>query len=256
MKSLYQQSRPASGTQPLHAQSAPQPRRRRRSLIVPAVLFAILSGVLAYLLTGGGGSHPGSPAAAVSSAAPAGTSSAARSSSTTGSSSTPAGHKGRRVVIPPGGETGSTALSSLGSNAMPLPAYLQAKVKAWYGGPGGTALNAVSGDLGIVTQNGGVKQYVAMKAACGTLMSAVQTAHSGPSIPYAAMQTLYSTALNDLAEGATECQAAISVKPDGDEYDETSVNQQQLSQATSEFSVGGKDLYRASAEIEVLDQGR
>jgi hypothetical protein len=245
MKSIYQQPRPASDTQPLHSQSASRRRGGRRSLIVPIVLFAALSGVLAYLLTGGGGSHPGTPAAAVSGAV------------SPNSSPSPApGHHGHSVVIPPGGETGSTALAALGSSAMSLPEDLQAKVKAWYAGPGGKALNAVSGDLGIVTQNGGERQYVAMKATCAVLMSAVQTARSDPAIPYAAMQTLYSAALNDLAQGATECRAAISIRADGDEYDETSVNKQQMSQASSEFDAGGKDLYRATAEIEALDQGR
>lgn len=247
MTSLYKQPRPASDTRPLRPQSESRSQGRRRSLIVPSVLFVAAAGVLAYLLMGSGGSRPGSPAAAVSSTA----------SASVGSSSTPApGHHGRSVVIPPGGISGSTALASLGSNALPLPENLQAKMKAWNAGPGGAALNAVSGDLGIVTQNGGVRQYVGMKAACGTLMSAVQTARSAASIPYAAMQTLYSAALNDLAEGAAECRAAISVKPDGDEYDETSVNQQELGQASSEFTVGGKDLYKATAEIEALDQGR
>jgi hypothetical protein len=247
MTSLYKQPRPASDTRPLRSQSESRSPGRRRSLIMPSVLFLIAAGVLAYLLIGSGGSRPGSPVAAASSTAPA----------SVGNSSRPAsGHRGRSVVIPPGGVSGSTALGSLGSNAMPLPENLQAKVKAWNAGPGGAALNAVSGDLGIVTQNGGVRQYVGMKAACGTLMSAVQTARSGPPIPYAAMQTLYSAALNHLAEGATQCRAAISLTPDGDEYDETSVNQQDLSQANSEFSAGAKDLYQATAEIEALDQGR
>jgi hypothetical protein len=247
MTSLYKQPRPAPDTRPPRSRSESRSPGRRRSLIMPSVLFLIAAGILAYLLMGSGGSRPGSPAAAASSTAPASVSS---------SPSPVPGHQGRSVVIPPGGVSGSTALASLGSNAMPLPENLQAKVKTWNAGPGGAALNAVAGDLGIVTQNGGVRQYVGMKAACGTLMSAVQTARSAAPIPYAAMQTLYSAALNDLAEGVAECRAAISVKPDGDEYDETSVNQQELSQASSEFTAGGKDLYKATAEIEALDQGR
>ena len=243
MTSVHKQPRSTRDTQRLHAQRASRPRALWLSLVVPSALLIIVSGILVYLVAGSG-THPDAPAAA--GGLPA----------STGTSTSPASRSGRSDVIPPGGQTGSTALAALGSNALPVPEYLQARIKSWRACRGGTAVSVVSGDLGAVTQTGGVRQYVAMKGACEALATVVRTAQTDPRIPDAAMQKLYSAALTDLAYGATECYAAISQKPDGDEYDVTSVDQPELQQAQSEFAAGAKDLYRATAEIEALGRAR
>ncbi len=97
-------------------------------------------------------------------------------------------------------------------------------------------------------------QYVQMKAACVRLASDVKTAQAGPAIPAAAMQTLYAGALTELATGAANCQAAISQQTDGDEYIITHENSTLLNQSVSALAAGAKDLFRATAQVEVVSR--
>ena len=91
-----------------------------------------------------------------------------------------------------------------------------------------------------------------MRYACTQLGSSVATAAAGPQIPDAAMQRLYTKALTELAKGAADCRAAISVKPSGDETNETNVDTTKLHQSTSELSAGATDIFRATAQIQII----
>lgn len=161
---------------------------------------------------------------------------------------------GKPTSVPPGGVSGSDALSRLGSSALALPQELQGAAVKWNSGDGGKDLAAVSGQLGGVLQAGGVRQYVQMRGACVALAAAVARAQAGPPIPVAAMQNLYAKSLVELAQGASSCRAAIAEQPDGDEYIVTTQNKTKLHLAASEFSAGSKDLYRATAEIEAASR--
>jgi len=139
------------------------------------------------------------------------------------------------------------------STPSPSPSPLQPtsppSVATWEAGPGGTALGSVSQQLGNVAMAHGVGQFVEMKMACAKLASAVTTAKAGPAIPDAAMQLGYLGALGMFTTAAADCQAAISFKPDGDEYVQTQENTTMLSQATSALTTGSKDLYMATYHI-------
>ena len=94
-----------------------------------------------------------------------------------------------------------------------------------------------------------------MRSACIQLTRTVSTAEAGPQIPVAAMQMLYGKALAELAKGAADCQAAIAVKPTGD--DETIgfvVNATKRQQAASELAAGARDIYRSTAEIAIASR--
>ena len=64
-------------------------------------------------------------------------------------------------------------------------------------------------------QAAGVKLYATMRLACASLASEIETAQSGPPIPYASMQQLYARGLAGLSGAAADCRSAISVRPDG-----------------------------------------
>jgi hypothetical protein len=142
------------------------------------------------------------------------------------------------------------------TDALPLPKDLQAQVRAWDAGRGGAALAAVSTQVGDVTQASGLREYVAMRAACSRLATSVATAQASPPIPDAAMQTAYATALTKLARGARECRAAISQQPDGDEYIVTTENPAKLRASAAALASGSHDLFRATGEIVALRHGR
>jgi hypothetical protein len=129
---------------------------------------------------------------------------------------------------------------------------MHSSVVRWQSGAGGRNLTAVSSGLGHALQAGGIKQYVMMRYACTQLGSSVATAAAGPQIPDAAMQGLYTKALTELAKGAADCRAAISVKPSGDETSETNVDSTKLHQSTSELSAGATDIFRATAQIQII----
>jgi len=136
--------------------------------------------------------------------------------------------------------------------ALALPPTLRTAAVRWRAGRGGHELTAVSSQLGGTLQAGGVKQYAQMRASCALLAATVAKAQAGPPIPDGTMQALYARSLASLAKGASNCHAAISQQPDGDEYVVTTENQALMHQAASQFSEGAKDLYRATAEIEAL----
>lgn len=142
------------------------------------------------------------------------------------------------------------------TDALPLPTALRAEARAWDTGAGGSAFDAVSDQVGNVTQASGLHEYVEMKAACAKLAASVTTAQAAPSIPDTAMQALYAMALTKLAKGAEQCQAAISQQPDGDEYIVTTENQAVLHASESALASGSKDLYRATGEIVLLSRSR
>jgi hypothetical protein len=137
--------------------------------------------------------------------------------------------------------------------ALSLPADMQSRVIAWQSGPGGTHLAAVTRLFGDALQARGARQYVNMRTACTRLAHSVSTAEAGPQIPVAGMQTVYGQALTELAKGAADCQAAITIKP-ADESLGTNVNATTLRQSTSELAAGATDIFRSTALIEIASR--
>jgi hypothetical protein len=68
------------------------------------------------------------------------------------------------------------------------------------------------------------------------------------------MQRVYEKALAKLAKGAAECQAAISLTQDGDESLHVHVNATLLNQSISELAAGSRDIFRSTAEIEIVSR--
>ena len=161
------------------------------------------------------------------------------------SGSTAAGTNHR--AIPP------TQLASSGG-ALPLPKDMRVSVRRWDAGPGGADLARISTDYGDVTQAGAIMQYTTMRYACGHLAAGVAAARAGPPIPDLAMRQLYAAALADLVKGANDCRAAISVSPDGDESTRTVQRTRLLRRSMLELVAGSKDLFRATAEIEIVSR--
>jgi hypothetical protein len=128
---------------------------------------------------------------------------------------------------------------------------MQATAKAWAAGAGGGALATVTQQFGAALQAGGVRQYSQMRYSCVQLAAAVRAAQSAPPIPVAAMESMYAAGLDSLTRGAADCEAAISLKPDGDETVETHENSALLSRADSEIATGASDLFKATAQVEV-----
>jgi hypothetical protein len=129
---------------------------------------------------------------------------------------------------------------------------MAASLVRWNAGAGGTALTAVSDQLGNATQAAGLRLYTAMRLACSKLATAVSAAKAGPSIPDASLQGWYARALATLTQAAAYCQAGISVHPYGDEDTVTHQNGAMLSRSASAFATGAGELYRATAEIRAL----
>lgn len=141
-----------------------------------------------------------------------------------------------------------------GSGTLPMPKNLVVSVAAWDAGRGGTALKIVSGQVGIVLQAAGLRQYGTARSACVKLAAGITAAQSAQPIPDAAMQQVYKTALSTLARGAAGCRTAISRRPGGGGYIRTLDDRTVLGQSTSALSVGADDLYRATGEIDALRQ--
>jgi hypothetical protein len=230
--------KPARDTGLAASPTASAGRARLWFVGVPSMVgLAVLSVVLIYLV---GGEH----AAGASAQAPPGSGPTVTAVASTSSA----------AVIPHGGASGQAALHLLGSNALPLPDTGLSSAKAWNAGRGGTSLTAVTDELGAVTQEGGVRNFVAMKGGCRALATGIRAAQAAPPIPDASLQALYAKALTTLAGGASACQSAISLRPDGEEYDVTAENQNELHQATSAFAAGAKDIYGATAEIRAVSR--
>lgn len=172
------------------------------------------------------------------------------SSAATGSSNGVAAPKGGTSTAK--GKVISAAKLAANGGALRPSTGKQTSIVRWQSGAGGHDLSAVSNRLGQSLQAGGIKQYASMRFACTQLASSVATAKAGPAIPDAAMQQLYATALSDLAKGAADCRAAISVKSTGEETTQANVDAAKLRQSTAELSAGSKSIFRATAEIQIL----
>jgi hypothetical protein len=148
----------------------------------------------------------------------------------------------------------SAAQVAESGGALSLPANMQSRVITWQFSPGGTRLAAVSSLFGTALQERGLRQYQQMKHTCTQLAHSVSTAQAGPPIPVAAMQILYGQALAELARGTAECQTAITAKPRGDESLEVHVDAALLRQSVSELAAGARDIFRSTAEIEIVSR--
>ena len=152
------------------------------------------------------------------------------------------------------GEVISAAKLAEEGGALSLPTSMKSRAASWQSGSGGRDLTAVSSRLGQALQASGIRQYTSMKSACTQLASSVVTAEAGPPIPDVAMQNLYAKALAELAKGAADCRTAISVAPTGDETTQTHLDTTMLHQAISEFSVGATNIFRATAQIQIVSR--
>lgn len=257
MTSPYQQSQPSSDdqrplrdTQQLAGQSSHSSNegrhpwyRSRGGLFWLGVSVLALGGLLAVLIPiTTGGTHT---AASGGSSAPG---AALGANSSSGGGTAPRGTSTAK------GKVISAAKLAENGGAISLPTGMQGSVTSWQSGQGGKDLVAVSSQLGTALQAAGIRQYTSMKHACTQLVGSVTTAEAGPQIPDAAMQQLYAKALAELAKGAADCRTAVSVKPDGDESDATQVDTTVLHQSISELSVGARDIFRATAEIEIASR--
>ena len=154
-------------------------------------------------------------AAAITSIATSGAHQVASSSSSVPGTSSATSGPGNSDAAPKGGTSTakgkaiSAAKLAEKGGALSPPTSMHGSVARWQSGAGGRDLTVVSSRLGQALQSGGVKQYSSMRYACSQLASSVATAASGPQIPDAAMQKLYTRALTELAKGAMDCRAAI-----------------------------------------------
>jgi hypothetical protein len=247
-------SEPAQEAQELSEDTRPQPAggfslpRSKRAWLGIALSLIALAGVSAALIVVavGGGTHQGGTSAATGGAsAGPGTIKAPQVSQAPSSSSKASTAKAK---VP------SAAQVAESGGALSLPASMHSRVVTWQFGPGGTHLAAVSSLFGTALQQRGLRQYPLMMETCTQLTHSVSAAQAGPPIPVAAMQTLYGNALAELAKGAADCQAAITVKPDGDENQEVHVGASLLQQSVSELAAGARDIFRSTAEIEIASR--
>jgi hypothetical protein len=220
---------------------SPQAQRKNRWIGI-GLSLAVLAGVVAAIVsvTTTGTHQAASSNSSVPGASPATSGSGNGGTASQGGTSTAKG----KVI--------SAASLAEKGGALSVPKTMHSSVVRWQSGAGGRNLTAVSSGLGHALQAGGIKQYVTMRYACTQLGSSVATAAAGPQIPDATMQGLYTKALTELAKGAADCQAAISVKPSGDETNQTNVDTTKLHQSTSELSAGATDIFRATAQIPII----
>jgi hypothetical protein len=222
-------------------------RRRKTAWLGITLSLLALAGVTAALIAvvAGGGSHQPTSDAASPPPAPGGASAAP------GSIKASPVNQGRRSTSKATGTFPSAAQEAASGGALGLPADMRSRVMAWQFGPGGTHLAAVTRLFGDALQAGGERQYWQMRTFCIELAGSVSTAQAGPQIPVVAMQTLYGQALTELANGAVDCRAAITVKP-GDESVVTKVmNTALLHRSLSELGLGAREIFRSTAEIEI-----
>jgi hypothetical protein len=141
-----------------------------------------------------------------------------------------------------------------GGGAISLPPRMRRAAVNWQSGVGGKDLAAVSRWFGDALQAGGIRQYSMMRYACAELAGSVATAEAGPKIPDPAMQIMYARALAELAKGAADCRMAITLKPSGDETVDTRANTTLLKLSVSELAAGARDIFRATAVIEIVSR--
>lgn len=235
-----QNHEPAEDTRQLPLRS-PRSRLSASRLWVGLSVIALLGLAAALFTYGLGGTNQ-----AASSSSSAGPGATVGASGATSGGTVPKGTSRAK------GEVISAAKLAEKGGALGLPENSQSQVISWQTGPGGTQLRAVSSGLGNALQAAGVRQYQPMKHACAQLAASVATAKAGPQIPDASMQELYARALMELAKGAADCQAAISVKQDGGESASVHLDTALLHQSVSELAVGATDVFRSTAEIQIV----
>jgi hypothetical protein len=148
---------------------------------------------------------------------------------------------------------GPAAIAAAAAAAPPhLSPRLASALTQWNSSRAGTAMAALSGEVGAVTQDAGLQFYSPMRLACVQVAATVTDARADSPIPDAAFQRQYAAALSAFAKAAADCQSGISAHPYGDEDIETRQNQRILHRSGAEFAGGNQDLYRATAEIRQL----
>jgi hypothetical protein len=113
-------------------------------------------------------------------------------------------------------------------------------------------LASLTGAVAGATQEAGLAQYADMRLACEQVATVVTAAKASAPIPDVPQQDRYAGALRSFAEAASDCESAISVRRDGDEYLETRQNERLLHRSLAEFAAGGADLNGATARIRAL----
>jgi hypothetical protein len=194
-------------------------------MTVPVIAAFLAAGCTAQ--SGTASSGPGSTAAASSSAPSTGQASAA-------------------TAHPSATQTGPATLS--------VPKGREASVTAWGTGRGGSALQAVSDQVGVTLQATGLGKYATARRACVRLVTGVATARTAPPIPDVPMQHLYEKALTEIGRGAAGCRAAIAQHANGTAYFKVQHDVANLRQSTSVLSAGADDLYRATGELKALER--
>lgn len=234
---------PSAGAQhPTTESSLRPPRSGWLRVMLSVIAFVGLSAVLIGVLIGTG-THQ-----TTSSGSPAGPASGTTTSGGIAAAKAPTG------VTKAKGKVISAAKLAEGGGALSLPASKQRPAVNWQAGAGGKDLAAVSRWFGDALQAGGIRQYAVMRSACTELAGSAATAEAGPKIPDAALQTLYARALAELAKGAADCRMAIALKPSGDETIDIRVNTTLLKLSVSELATGARDIFRATAEIEIVSR--
>lgn len=224
----------------------PRSRFKTRRLWVGLAAIAVVglsAGLITYAV---GGTHQSASSSSSSSSGPGG--------AAVGAAAASGGTAPKGGTSTAKGKVISAAKLAQKGGALSPSASMQSHVASWQSGAGGRDLNAVSSQLGAALQAGGIKQYTSMRFACTQLASSVTAAEAGPQIPDAAMQNLYAKALSDLAKGAADCRTAISIKASGDETTHPTVDMATFHQATAELSAGATDIFRSTAEIEILSR--
>jgi hypothetical protein len=245
---------PPEDSQPEAAPEASGPLRRYWLWFALAAAVAV-AGIIAAIIPGTGtGTGAGTAAGA---GAGAGTATAGASNGD-GTGAGSAGASGAAAASSASASPGATGTAQAAGPAPAavtslshLPPKLADSLVRWDSGRGGTALAAVTGDLGAATQSAAFKNYSPMKTACTNLAPAVASAKAGPPIPDAAMQRRYSAALASLASAAADCEAAISVHSYG-EGAQTRENPAVLHRSLSELATGARQLYLATGELNNL----
>jgi hypothetical protein len=149
----------------------------------------------------------------------------------------------------------STAGKLIARAAPPRPSMsrrLASALLPWNSARGGSVLASLTGAGAGATQEAGLAQYADMRLACEQVATVVTAAKASAPIPDVPQQDRYAGALRSFAEAASDCESAISVRRDGDEYLETRQNERLLHRSLAEFAAGGADLNGATARIRAL----
>lgn len=237
---------PSQGTRQQSAGRISLPGNKRAWLGITLSVIVLAAVTAALIAVASGGTHQASSG---------GTSAATEGASAApGSIKAPQVNQARSSGNKAKAKVPSAAQVAESGGALGIPANMQSRVITWQFGRGGTRLGTISSLFGTALQQRGLRQYPLMKETCTQLAHSVPTAQAGPPIPVAAMQTLYVQALAELAKGAADCQAAITVTPTGDESQQTHVDAALLQQSVSELAAGSRDIFRSTAEIEIASR--